>query len=269
MGYNLVNIRIGGFRHATVIGNMGIGFFLDTKRMESWISETIGTRHLVNGIGLNESTFRKRYKKSHYYIMLFALLSTLLVAYASVQDDLLLAMKNELANFDTVMPTNTLVTDITTDHSYSLRTTSTENLLDTLTSWTLPKDVTVQMEMAAYATSEQFQSMSFVDVNHHTDYEQYIVSAKHVNDTITLAYIHAHITSSLVPQYTTVHVRSCHRCWLVAKCCRSATEHIPRGLTPTELETVFTILQATAYETLVHAFPTHDFLHYQELGNVN
>jgi hypothetical protein len=249
---------------------MGIGFFLDTKRMERWISETIGTRHLVNGIGLNESTFRKRYKKIiHTSIMLLALLSTLLVAYASVQDDLLLAMRNELSHFDTVMPPNTLVTDITTSHSYSLRTTSTENLLDTLNAWTLPKDVMVQMEMAAYATSEQFQSMSFVYMNHHTDYEQYSVSAKHVNDTITMAYIHAHITSSLVPRYTTVHVRSCHRCWVVARCCSSATEHIPRGLTPTELETVFAILQATAYETLVHAFPTHDFLHYHELVNVN
>lgn len=201
--------------------------------------------------------------------MLLALLSTLVIVFASVQDDLLLAMKKELSHFETVMPTNTLVTDITTNHSYSLRTTSSENVLDTLTSWTLPKDVMVQMEMAVYATSEQFQSMSFTYMNHHTDYEQYIVSAKHVNDTITMAYIHAHITSSLVPQYTTVHVRSCHRCWLVAKCCSSVTEHIPRGLTSTELETVFTILQATAYETMEQEFPIHDFLHYHELLNLN
>ena len=201
--------------------------------------------------------------------MLLALLSTLVIAFASIQDDLLLAMKKELSHFETVMPTNTLVTDITTNHSYSLRTTSSDHLLDTLTSWTLPKDVMVQMEMAAYATTEQFQSMSFVYMNHHTDYEQYIVSAKHVNDTITMAYIHAHITSSLVPLYTTVHVRSCHRCWLVAKCCSSATENIPRGLTSTELETVFTILQATAYETMEQEFPTHDFLHYHELLNLN
>jgi hypothetical protein len=203
------------------------------------------------------------------YRSLLSFVSFLTFTWASVKDDLLVAMKTELNHFDIPMPKNTLVSDIVTNHSYSLRTASTDTLVPVLKAWNLPADIEVQMEMAAYATSEQFQTYSFTYSLQHTIYEQYILSAKNVNDTITLAYMHVGITSNLVQQYETVHVHTCHRCWLVAKCCSSSTSMIKRGLTASELETVMIILQATAYTTYVANFPTELFLYYTRVKNYN
>lgn len=203
------------------------------------------------------------------YHCLLSFVSLLTFAWASIKDDLLVAMKTELTHFDTPMPKNTLVSDIITNHSYSLRTATTDTLVPVLKAWELPTDIEVQMEMAAYATAEQFQTYSFTYSVQQTQYEQYILSAKNVNDTITLAYIHVRITSNLVQQYETIHVHTCHRCWLVAKCCSSSTAMIKRGLTASELETVMVILQATAYTTFVANFPTELFLYYQDVQNYN
>jgi hypothetical protein len=193
---------------------------------------------------------------------LFAFASLVVAADTATKDDLLVAIKTEVSHFDTPMPKNTLVTNIHPVFSYNLGTASSDTLVATLKNWSLPTDVQVQMEMAAYATNEQFQTFSFITSLKHTYYEHYIVSAKHVLDTITLAYIHVVITSDLVPQYTMVHVHECHRCWVVARCCSTVTRQIERGLVPDELETVFVILQATAYDTFVKHFPTDVFLHY-------
>ncbi len=194
---------------------------------------------------------------------LFAFAS-LVVAYNSPKDDLLVAMKKEVSHFDTPMPKNTLVTHINPVFSYNVGTASSETIVETLRNWSFPQDVQVQMEMAAYATNEQFQTFSFTYSLKHTYYEQYIVSAKRVLDAITLAYMHVVITSDLVPQYTIVHVHECHKCWLVARCCSTTTRQIERGLVPEELETVFVILQATAYDTFIKNFPTDVFLHYSD-----
>ena len=200
----------------------------------------------------------------YVYMYLLAALVSFVFAYMAPKDDLFVAMKTELSHFDTPMPKNTLVTHINPVFSYNLGTASSETLVSTLRNWSLPQDVQVQMEMAAYATKEQFQTFSFTYSLKHTYYEQYIVSAKRVLDTITLAYIHVVITSDLIPQYTIIHVHECHRCWLVARCCSTATREIERGLVPDELETVFTILQATAYDTFINHFPTQIFLHYSD-----
>jgi hypothetical protein len=197
-----------------------------------------------------------------YLLAVLAALTSLVSAYTAPKDDLLVAMKTEVSHFNTPMPKNTLVTDITPSFSYNLGTASSDTLVATLKNWSFPTDVQVQMEMAAYATNEQFQTFSFTTSLKHTYYEQYIVSAKRILETITLAYMHVVITSDLVPQYTMVHVHKCHRCWLVARCCSTVTRQIERGLVPDELETVFVILQATAYDTFVKHFPTDVFLHY-------
>lgn len=192
-------------------------------------------------------------------------------ASVSVQDDLVRSMQTKLQQYNVPMPTNTLLNNIVTTHSYSLRTTSPESLQGVLSAWQLPADVQLQMDMAAYATTEEFQSDSFsITGKQHPDqtsYEQYILSAKNVNQTITMAYIHATVHANIIPQYTTVHVHTCHRCWLLFHCCSDATEHIRRGLTPEELETVMNIVEATAYQTFERQFPTQIFLHYREIRN--
>ena len=202
--------------------------------------------------------------------ILYSIASVVLFTWATVQEDLLIAMKNELSHYQVAMPTNTLVTDITTSHSYSLRTTNSSSLQRVLSLWDLPTDVRLQMDMAAYSFEEQFQTYSFsIGVSDKAYYEQYILSAKHVHQIITLAYIHAIIQAKLIPQWETVHTHTCHHCWIFFHCCSDATKQIQRGLTPIELETVMTILQASAYDTFTSSFPTEFFLHYQDIRNTN
>ena len=132
-----------------------------------------------------------------------------------IQDDLVQSMQSKLQEFDLPMPTNTLLTTIQTKHSYSLRTASSDSLQHVLSVWNLPSNVQLQMDMAAYATTEEFQTYSFSITGKNnpeqTSYEQYILSAKNVNQTITMAYIHAIVQANIIPQYTIVHVHTCHR----------------------------------------------------------
>jgi len=125
-----------------------------------------------------------------YPILLLSFILYVSCTSASVQDDLIHSMQTKLQQFDIVMPKNTLLTNIVTNHSYSLRTTTSDTLQNVLSAWNLPKDVQMQMDMAAYATTEEFQTYSFSisgkQVPDYTSYEQYILSAKNVNQTITL-----------------------------------------------------------------------------------
>jgi hypothetical protein len=207
-----------------------------------------------------------------YYLIGVLAYISLSTAVLSVQDDLVQSMQTKLQEFNLPMPTNTLLTTFQTKHSYSLRTASSDSLQRVLSAWNLPSDVQLQMDMAAYATTEEFQTYSFSITGNNnpeqTSYEQYILSAKNVNQTITMAYLYANVQANIIPQYTIVHVHTCHRCWLFARCCSTATEQIKRGLTPSEVETIMTIVQVTAYHLFSTSFPTELFLHYQDIKNI-
>ncbi len=182
------------------------------------------------------------------------------------KEDLLLAMKKELSSFETTMPPNPshLVTNIITTHSYGVETVTSIALQHVLNEWELPNDVKIQMDMAAYSFSEQFQTYSF-SISTTTDdayYEQYILSAKHIDENITIAFIHAQVSATLVQQWEIVHVHTCHKCYLFFHCCSDATNKIKRGNTPSEVETIMNIVQSTVYNTLVEFFPIQEFLYY-------
>lgn len=196
---------------------------------------------------------------------LVSLVSILSLVYATIKDDLFVTMKRELGHSATVMPTNNVLSDITSIHSYDLNTADSDTLVAAIAKWNLPEDVSTQLAMAAYATTEEFQSYTFYMNPVHTYYEQYITAAKNVNMTITIAYMHAVVKAKLIQQYNTVSVRTCHKCWLVLTCCSSATAQIPRGVTSDEIKTMFSILKSTAYQSLLIDFPTQVFLHYNEI----
>ena len=198
-------------------------------------------------------------------ILLYWLAYPLLVT-SSVQDDLLVTMKNELNRIALPMPTTApaLMTGIQTDHSYAIGSASSEDLDRFISSWKLPEDVSALFQQSAYAFSEEFQSFTFRAEPSYLFFEEYLGAAKHV-DNITLAYMHVKVNGTPIIQKNKVSTRTCHTCWIFAKCCSSATIYVPRGFTAPEIQTMMLTLRASAYQRLLKDFPSSTFLMYREI----
>lgn len=186
-------------------------------------------------------------------------------AYASPKDDLLVSMRNEMSRIAEPLPDHydTYMNHITTNHSYALGSATPDELDALITSWKLPADVTALFQQSAFATTAEFQTFTFRAAPSYTDFQEYLGAAKFVDGIIVMSYMHVLAAATPITQKNKVSVRTCHRCWLVATCCSSATAYVPRGFTAPEIELMLKTLRASAFNRLVADFPTSFLLTYR------
>lgn len=201
---------------------------------------------------------------AYFFLLLYIYVNGFSLIY-SPKDDLLVTMQDELRHLAEPLPaeTNTLISKFSTDHSYDIGSTTSEGLDPFLTTWKLGEDITALFQQAAFATTEQFESFTFNAAPSYVFFEEYLGAAKNVNGTIALAYMRASASATPITQTNTVSVRNCHTCWLVMKCCSSASVKVPRGFIASEIEIMRSSLRATVYQRFVHDFPTKTFKSYR------
>lgn len=147
--------------------------------------------------------------------------------------DLIASLKNSIAQLNTPLPGDypRLASVPATQVSFDTQQTTPANVPTVLRNWQLPAEVYNFMLQISFMEEAVFKTFHFVVSNGQSHVDEYVASGKNINSVVTMTYMKVVSQASTIQQYQSV--RTCHKCWLFAKCCKNHNEN--RGFTLAEL----------------------------------